>query len=160
VRRRCDPGTENDVEAEIALLAKRRLTRMQAHPHLDLDVVGPGLRGEPPLRRERAGHGVTRARERKQEPVSVGVDLASARLGSRLPHDAPVPCDERAVVVAEPLQQAGRALDVGEQEGDGAVREAHPPYRGKRDLVALQTGVRSCIATRSFPSRLARATKL
>ena len=55
--------------------------------------------------------------------VALGVDLDAAVAGEGLPEDAPVLGERVGVGVAELVQQACRALDVGEEEGDGAGRE-------------------------------------
>ena len=67
------------------------------------------------------GDGVARAREREEEGVALRVDLDAAVLREALAHQPPVVGEDVGVAVAELLQQARRALDVGEDEGDGAA---------------------------------------
>src|SRR5204862_3348745 len=66
-------------------------------------------------------------RERDEERVALGVDLDPAVLGERSPQSAPVLGQRIRIRVAELVQQAGRPLDVREEEGDGAGGElSHP----------------------------------
>src|SRR5919201_4567783 len=44
-------------------------------------------------------------------------------LGDRRAEDAPLICEGSTVVVAQPTQQLGRSLDVGEEQRDRPVRE-------------------------------------
>ena len=44
VRRRADPGSPDDVEPEVALVADRGLACVQPHPHLQVDAVRPVVR--------------------------------------------------------------------------------------------------------------------
>ena len=83
----------------------------------------PGLGGG-----DRTGSG----RERDEERVALRVDLDAVVRGERGPKDAPVLCERLGVPVgAERVQQAGRALDVREEEGDRAARELCA-HRGSR----------------------------
>jgi hypothetical protein len=113
-----DPRRQVDVRADVALPAAVRAPRVQAHPHPDraggqcLLAVAGG--------RERRGRG----RERVEEGVSLGVDLHAATPSERRPQQPPV-LGERLLVglCAQLVQQAGGALDVGEEQGDAAVRK-------------------------------------
>ena len=120
---RADTRGPHDVEPEVALLADRRLARVEAHPHLDLGSVRPLVLGERPLCRDRARDAVPRARERVEERVALGVDLGPALLAEVLPQQLPVIADDVTVGVSELLEQSRRAFDVGEEKGDGAARE-------------------------------------
>jgi hypothetical protein len=63
-------------------------------------------------------------REGEEEGVALGIDLDTALCGTRLPHDPPVLGEcPRIRVGAELVQELGRALDVGKEEGDGASRK-------------------------------------
>ena len=77
-------------------------------------------------RRERPWRG----REGEEEGVALRVDLDAALGGAGLPDHAPVLGERlRVPLGAELVQQPRRALDVGEEEGDGAGREvvSHAP---------------------------------
>src|SRR5207244_13581476 len=82
----------------------------------------------------RVGRGRTRVagtREREEEGVALRVDLGPAPRAERLAHESPVLAGHAPVaLVAELLEEAGRALDVGEGERDGpAGQGAHPRLR-------------------------------
>ena len=95
-----------------------------------LHSVRPGVRGERPLRRDCGQRGVPRPAKGDEERVALRVDLLSAVLGEGRAQDAPVLGQHLAVAVAQLLEQAGRALDVREEEGDGPARElGHPRFR-------------------------------
>jgi hypothetical protein len=66
---------------------------------------------------------IRRRREDEEESISLGIDLDAASRGAFLPHDAPM-CVERLCVRvwAQLVQELCRPLDIGEQEGDWAVR--------------------------------------
>src|SRR5262249_46835997 len=98
--------------------------------------------GECPLRRDCAGSCVSRTREREEKRVTLRVDLLPARRAERLAQDAALAAEHLGVPVGELLQEGGRALDVGEQEGDraawkraqGAEYEGDPPRGGNEPL--------------------------
>src|SRR5262249_56173075 len=78
------------------------------------------------LGREGAGSGVWGRGEGEEERVALRVDLLPARRAERLAQDAALAAEHLGVPVAELLQEGGRALDVREQEGDGAAwKRAH-----------------------------------
>jgi hypothetical protein len=66
---------------------------------------------------------VLRPSEHEEERVSLGVHLDAVARGEDPPDDAPMAGEDVGVALAEPLEQLGRALDVGEDEGDGPRRQ-------------------------------------
>ncbi len=119
---RGDARSAHDVEAEVALLPDVRLARMDPHAHEHLLTAGPVVLVESSLGVDRRGDCVARPGEREEERVALRVDLRSAVRAERLAHEAPVVGRHPPVVlVAELLQQARRAFDVGEDERDGAA---------------------------------------
>ena len=122
---RADPCRADHVEADVPLVADRRLARVEAHADTHLGALRPGVAREGPLTLDCDTHGVARARERVEERVALGVDLAPIGLPEDLAQEPPVVRHDLAVVVAEPLEEACRALDVGEQKGDGPARKSH-----------------------------------
>ena len=100
---------------------QRRRTGVQAHAHRDRpgrELLVRLLRGR---RRSLGG------RERDEERVALGVDLDAAVSGERIAQHAAVLGERLGVRVRpERVQQPRRALDVGEEEGDGAGREIRP----------------------------------
>src|SRR5262249_47322854 len=67
--------------------------------------------------------------EREEERIALRVHLDAAVAPARVAHDLAMPGEHiRVVLGAELVQQAGRPLDVGEEEGDGAGGPgAHEP---------------------------------
>src|SRR5262249_13784407 len=120
--RRRDARRADDIEAEIALLSDLRLARMEPHPHLHLFAFRPLVVVQRTLRVDRGRHGVARPREREEERGALGVDLGAAARAEGLAHEVPVVArDAPVALVPELLQEPGRALDVGEDERDGAA---------------------------------------
>ena len=119
VARRGDPGGAVDVGADVALVRQQRRARVNAHPHRDRQRRLGFLRGRQRTRR---------GRERDEERIALRVDLDAAVPRERVAQDASMLGERlRVLRLAELVQQPRRALDVGEEEGDGAGRElAHP----------------------------------
>ena len=63
------------------------------------------------------------ARKRDEEGIPLRVDLDARVLRERIPQDPPVLGEEVGICRAVLLEEPRRALDVGEEEGDGATRE-------------------------------------
>ncbi len=116
-----DAGCAVHVRADVALLGYEGRTGVDADPHLDGaggECVREGLRC-----RERSGGG----REGGEEGVSLRVDLDPALRGERFTRIAPVLGERRGVSLrAELVQELSRALDVREEEGDGAAGKVRP----------------------------------
>ena len=102
---------------------------MEAHPHADRPEgesrlrVGGRLRAHP-ARRERDEEGV---------PLRVDLDAAVALKASRKTRR----CSRERLGVgscAERVQQLGRALDVGEEKGDGAGGKLGHPSNDESEL--------------------------
>ena len=123
VARRADPRRADDVHADVALVADRRLAGVQAHPHLDLGAARPLVRRERALAGDRGRDRVARTPERVEERVALRVDLAPAGRAERLAQDPPVVGDDRRRIRSpSSLEQLGRALDVREEERDRSGR--------------------------------------
>ena len=105
-------------EPQVALVADRRLARVEAHSHPDLRTVRPGVGAQGALGSDRSSRGVARAREREEEGVALGVDLGPAGASERLADEPPVLANDLRVAISELLQEPGRALDVREDERD------------------------------------------
>src|SRR5919112_3180933 len=68
---------------------------------------------------DRRGDALARSRERIEEGVAVGVDRLAPVAGEGLAHQPPMRRQQlRIAAVPQPLEQAGAALDVAEQERD------------------------------------------
>ena len=75
------------------------------------------------MRRHGGGDGVARALGAEEESVALRVDRLTAARGELVADQAPVLCEHLREPVAEPLQELGRARDVGEDERDGPAPE-------------------------------------
>ncbi len=128
-----DPRALVEAEAVIALVADLGLAGVEAHADAALGALGPVVRGERALRVGGRGDGVAGAGEGVEERVALRVHLAAAVRREGLAEEAAVVGEQVAVARAELLQQARRALDVGEQHRHRARREsatlAHPSIR-------------------------------
>ena len=122
--RRAEPRRADDVEAEVALAAHGRLAGVQAHPHPDVDPVGPVVLGVGALRLDRCRDGVAGTGKGEEEGIALRVDLDASEGREAFPHQPPVLGEDVVVTLAEPLQERGRAFDVAEDERDRAAREA------------------------------------
>ncbi len=123
-----EPRRSHDVEPEIPLAADGRLARVQAHPHPDDRAVRPLVGGVGALRLDRGRDSVAGAGEGEEERVALRVDLDAPALAEPLAHQPAVVAEDALVPLAEELQERRRALDVAEDEGDGAARKGwHAP---------------------------------
>src|SRR4029079_19057670 len=90
------------------------------------------------------------SRERKEESVALRINLDSPLGGTRLADQMTV-LGERVCVHlgSERMSQERRALDIGEEEGDGAARNIHthgldhPPRKIVRPALQSLSGVGS-----------------
>jgi hypothetical protein len=125
VAERRDTSRSVDVDPDITLVGERRRPGVDADPDADR-TVGQSV-GDAGRRRQ----GVGRGRERDEERVALGVDLVAAVGRDRVPDDPPMFGQSgRIGIGAELLDEAGRPLDVGEQERDRPARQysRHGPY--------------------------------
>ena len=70
--------SEMDISSDVALSGDGGLAGVDPHADPELDVVGPGMRGEGALGGEGADERVVGAPEGVEEGVSLGVDLDAA----------------------------------------------------------------------------------
>ena len=119
MRRRPDSCREVHVVADVAFLGHERRARVQA----DAQVDRAGLR----VRRLSLCAAADRSwggREGEEERVSLRVHLDAALGRAGVADDASVLGERlRVLLCAELVQELRRALDVSEEEGDGAGRE-------------------------------------
>ena len=118
-----DPGRPVDVDADVVVPAQHPLAGVQAHPHPHREPLRPGVGGQAPLGRHRGPDRRHRAREGGEERVALGADLDPVPVPDGPAQDGRVLVPDRRVASAQLLEQPGRALDVGEQEGDGPGRQ-------------------------------------
>ena len=123
-----DPGRPVHVDAAVVVPAQGPLAGVQAHPDPHREPGRPPVAGQAPLGGHRGPDRRHRAGERREEGIAFGADLDPVAVPDRLAQDRRVLVAHRPVAVAQVLQQPGRALDVGEQEGDGPGGQ--PPRGG------------------------------
>jgi hypothetical protein len=118
---RGDACGEVDVISDVSLLGQERRPGVQADPHLNRP--GGERLGELPCRCQRS----LRRREGDEEGVALRVDLDAAVAGEGLAQRAPVLRERlRIALCSQLVQELGRALHVGEEEGDRPGREVTP----------------------------------
>jgi 3-oxoacyl-[acyl-carrier protein] reductase len=111
-------------EADVAAVLDLGLARVQADAHPRRRLLGPVVAEERPLGLYRTPDGEDRSREGGEEGVSLRVDDDAGVALDRFADEPVVRGEDIAVALApERVQQPGRALDVGEEEGDGAARK-------------------------------------
>jgi hypothetical protein len=111
-----------DADADVALGPHLRLPGVQAHPHLHLHSFRPLVSGEVALGVDRGCHGVGCRAEGDEERVALRIHHAAFVGGQGGLQDARVLGQERVVpIAAHLLEQSSRALDICEEEGDGAA---------------------------------------
>ena len=111
---RGDPRAEMDVDTDVSLLGQRRAAGVEAHPDPDRS----GLQCSSCI--DRCIRRAVRRSERDEERVPLGVHLDAAVRRECLAERTPVLGERLRVGLTELVQEAGRALDVREEEGDGA----------------------------------------
>ena len=142
-----------DVDADVPLLADHGLARVEAHTHPQGRPVRPLVLSQGPLCGDRGGDRVPRPLEAVEERIALGVDLLAAPLAERVADQAAVLGKRAGVPFAELLEQLGRALDVGEDEGDGAaVQHCHALSRSSSEACARRRRTRG-LASLTISSR-------
>jgi hypothetical protein len=116
---RCgDPGGAVQLPTGIALAGEAQRAGVQADPRLDRPP------GERLLTLRRCGQRLDGISEGIQEGVSLRIDLDTAVGGEGDPQETAVLGKRQHVpILSKLLDQPRRALDVGEQQGDGAARK-------------------------------------
>ncbi len=123
-----DPGRLVDVEGDVPCSGRVGLAGVGAHAHPDLDAVGPLVGDQGPLGVEAGGNRRAGPAEGHEEAVSLGLDLDAAVGGEGRPQQPAVLLQQLAVaLVPDVAEQAGGALDVGEQERDRSARQLRHP---------------------------------
>ena len=108
-----------DADTDVTLLTNLRLARVQTHAHIDLRPLGPRVGGQVALGVDCGSHSIGRGTKSNEEGVALGVNHPTAVCLEDRREDVVVSCQELVVAMLA-AEQPGRALDVREQEGDGA----------------------------------------
>jgi hypothetical protein len=117
---RGDSGGAMDVDSDVALVGYEWLAGVDPHPNANRAAEGS-------LSLVRCYERILRPGERDEEGVALRVDLDPTMPGEGLAQDLPMLSERVCIGIAELVEQLRRALDVGEEEGDGAGGElAHP----------------------------------
>jgi hypothetical protein len=110
-----------DVDSHIVSVDRPRLAGVKAHADADRVTVGPLLFGErllrPLGRRCRSARGL----EGGEEAVALAGEHMPAVALERPTEELPVPRELLVIAVSQPPEQTRRALDVAEQQRDGAA---------------------------------------
>jgi hypothetical protein len=126
VRSGCDScGTVNR-ESNVFVPAHQSLPGVKSHPNAKLYGRGPLLRGNPLLYLTGGRDGVAWTDERNEERIAFCIDFAPVVGGDLSQYLVVLSENGRVTVSPQLMQQLRRALDVGEQERDGAGREFSP----------------------------------
>ena len=110
----------------VAVCARVGQATVHAHAHSDPSFGGPGLPLERRLAFGAGEHGLAGVAEGDEERVTLGADLEATMRDPAGPQERPVPLEEGRIRVTEAVQQAGRALDVGEHERHVPRRQPTP----------------------------------
>ena len=118
--RRADPRPSMDPDPHIALGGGGRICRVDPHPDPEFAAIRPHLLRQGALAVARREDRVARASEADKERVTLCVDLVALVRGEGLAQEPSVFVEHGGIrLVAEITKQPRRALDIGEQEGNG-----------------------------------------
>ena len=112
------------VEPHVVALGQRSIARVNAHAHAHLGAGGKVGRRELALGGNGEPERVQWFTEDHEERVALGLDLRAVVGSDVAAQDGVVMRQDVRVLGAERRQQPSRALDVGEGEGDGPLRQA------------------------------------
>jgi hypothetical protein len=118
-----DPGGPVHVDPQVVVPSQASLPGKHAHADPEGPAVEPGMGGQGSLGGHRGPNGPWGRGEHSEEGIPLGPELGSFPLGDGRPHEAHVIVLHRPVVLTKLLEELGGALDVGEQERDGACGE-------------------------------------
>jgi hypothetical protein len=119
-----------NAQAGVVRLVDVGLAGVQPHAHPQLRPARPALSGERELSGRRRGDRVPRPPKGDEHGVPRGPELVPSVVLERGAQDLPMVSERLDVPATQLLEQPGRTLDVGEQEGDGPAgeldRRGHP----------------------------------
>jgi hypothetical protein len=140
-----------DVRPDVALLGQQRRAGVEAHSHRQPERL---------LRLARRREGAGRRGKRHEERVPLRIHLRAAVSLEGLPQDVPMLGERlRVLLRADLVQQPRRALDVGEEKGDGAAGQlGHGPSL-RREVPAPKPLARDGASRASARARRARSRR-
>jgi hypothetical protein len=111
------------VEPDIVIAHQLWSAGVQAHAHLQAGALRPGVVSQSTSTLRGCCDGLGGAGEGDEEGIALGIHLGPTLRRKRRPQQCLVLSQHPRVVVAKALEELGAALDVGEQEGNGATGE-------------------------------------
>jgi hypothetical protein len=117
---RGDARRSVDIDAEVVIPTQNAFACVHAHPHSKRGSVGPVVAGQLALGLDNRPDGLDRAAEHGEERIAFGPDNCALLLAESTSHDLGVVLLHAAVLLAELLEKASGALDVGEEKGHRA----------------------------------------
>ena len=140
VGRRRDARRAVHLDAHVVARDDQDLAGVDAHAHPDVTAF-PRVGGEGLLGGDGRADGPGGRREGDEDRVALGSERHAALCGGGPGHDVPVRAERLAVGrVADVGEQARRALDVREQEGDDAFGQ-RPGHAGSRSVVRSSNSI-------------------
>ncbi len=122
---RADSCGPVDISTRVAIASDDRFAGMQAHSHPQHNPLWPGMPRQCPLSLDCGQDRVLRALEDEEEAFPLVLIYVSARYLNDFPDQSPVICKHLLPSsIAQVLGQTCRSLDIGEEECNGAGREA------------------------------------
>jgi hypothetical protein len=119
---RHDPCAADHRRAEVVVPPQLRLTGVQPHPHPQGSGLLPGLFPQAALGRQTGAHRVSCGSEDGHQAIAGRLDHLPARRHHRGQQDRIVALQRTFHRPREAFPQAGAALKVSKQEGEGAER--------------------------------------
>src|SRR5262249_18784817 len=111
------------LETDIVPASQLCLSGVQSHAHPHLSFLWPGMVKESSLRFDCGGERIRSVGEDDEEGVALGADLASPPGLKGGTEQLLMGLDDGFPALAQVLEQARGALDVGEEKADSARRE-------------------------------------
>ena len=141
---RHDPRATDHRRTEVVVPSQLRLAGVQPHPHPQGSGLGPGLLHQPALASQAGAHRLGCGPEDGHQAIAGGLDHLSAGIRHRSEQDRVVALQRTLHRLRKALPQASAALDVGEQEGEGArrvVRKHGDPFdRPRAEAASIKSG--------------------
>ena len=121
------PGAPVHGRPVVVAAAQARFSRMDGHPDLQREGIGPGFTREGGLQRTGGGNRVAGEIEYGKERIALSSTLEqnAAKLLNQRCGDLIVPCQCHPHGFGVLLPEASGAFDIGKVEGDGSGRQVH-----------------------------------
>ena len=110
------------IETDVCPIDQPWVAGVQAHADADLVAVGPGMFCKCSLCLCGGGGGIICRAKDDEECVAFGIHLVAVMRVERSSQHAAMGREQLWVKLPRTLEQLRRALDIGEEQGDGAAR--------------------------------------